>query len=213
MKLFAIVPTKHFERAKSRLAPLLDICDRVKLSGLLLESTLSTLSKATAISSIIVVSSDMRAKRIAKIHAAMFLDEGNDIGVNNAVTLANNYCNDAGADATIVVPQDLPLAVSEDIDMICNYAKEYHRCLVVCPSVRYDGSNALLRRPPNLIESHFDNNSFNMHVNAARKAGAKVKIILSHRMMRDLDTVEDVEYLVNEPTTCKSIVYLRSKIW
>lgn len=212
LKIFAIVPTKQFERGKSRLAPLLDIRDRVKLSGLLLECTLSTLSKASAISDIVVISSDVRAKRIAKMHAAIFLDEGIDIGVNNAVTIANNYCSEAGADATIVIPQDLPLAVSEDIDMICNYAKEHHKCLVVCPSVRYDGSNALLRRPPKLIDSYYDNNSFDMHIDAARKAGAKIKVILLHRVMRDLDTIEDAEYVVKEPTMCKSIVYLRSKI-
>jgi 2-phospho-L-lactate/phosphoenolpyruvate guanylyltransferase len=212
LKIFAIVPTKQFERGKSRLAPLLDIRDRVKLSGLLLECTLSTLSKASAISDIVVISSDVRAKRIAKMHAAIFLDEGIDIGVNNAVTIANNYCSEGGADATIVIPQDLPLAVSEDIDMICNYAKEHHKCLVVCPSVRYDGSNALLRRPPKLIDSYYDNNSFDMHIDAARKAGAKIKVILLDRVMRDLDTVEDAEYIVKEPMMCKSIVYLRSKI-
>jgi 2-phospho-L-lactate guanylyltransferase len=212
LKIFAIVPTKRFERGKSRLAPLLDIRDRVELSGLLLECTLSTLSKASALSDIVVISSDVRAKRIAKMHAAIFLDEGIDIGVNNAVTIANNYCSEAGADATIVIPQDLPLAVSEDIDMICNYAKEHHKCLVVCPSVRYDGSNALLRRPPKLIDSYYDNNSFDMHIDAARKAGAKIKVILLDRVMRDLDTVEDAEYIVKEPMMCKSIVYLRSKI-
>ena len=212
VKIFAIVPTKQFERAKSRLSSFLDIHDRVKLSGLLLESTLSALSKANTISDIIVVSSDARAKEIAKMYAAIFLDEGNDIGVNNAVTMANNYCDGTGADATIVVPQDLPLISSEDIDMFCSYAKEYPRCLVVCPSARYDGSNALLRRPPKLIESYYDNNSLQMHIYAARIAGAVIKIISSHRIMRDLDTFEDVEYLVNEPTTSKSVVYLRSKL-
>ncbi|MFL6397330.1 MAG: hypothetical protein ACJ706_09275, partial [Nitrososphaeraceae archaeon] len=80
-------------------------------------------------------------------------------------------------------------------------------------SVRYDGSNALLRRPPKLIDSYYDNNSFDMHIDAARKAGAKIKVILLDRVMRDLDTVEDAEYIVKEPMMCKSIVYLRSKIY
>ena len=212
MKIFAIVPVKQFARAKSRLAPFLDTDDRVKLSELLVESTLSTLSRTDAISDIIVVSSDVRAKRIAKIHEAIFLDEGNDIGVNNAVTMANDHCNQAGADATIVIPQDLPLVVSEDIDMICKFATRYHRCIVVCPSLRYDGSNILLRRPPKLIESYYDNNSFNMHLNAAKKAGAEIKIVLSDRIMRDLDTVEDAQYLAKQPTICKAVTYLRSKM-
>ena len=212
MKIFAIVPVKRFEKGKSRLASLLDIRNRVKLGGLLLDSTLHTLKNTTAISSTIVVSSDMRAKTIAKTYGAIFLDEGKDTGVNNAVTLANDYCIQAGADATIVVPQDLPLALSGDIDTICNAAKNWHRCLIICPSARYDGSNALLRRPPKLIESYYDDNSFDRHINAARRAGAKIKIILLDGIMRDLDTVDDAQYLTQKPSTRKPLVYLRSKI-
>lgn len=212
LKIFAIVPAKQFEKGKSRLASLLDIRDRVKLGELLLDSTLYTLENATALYSIVVISTDVRAKRIAKMHGAIFVDEGKRIGVNNAVNMANDYCTQAGAVATVVVPQDLPLALSEDIDMVCNAAKDYDRCLIICPSARYDGSNVLLRRPPKLIDSHYDNNSFNMHINAAKKIGAKIKIILSRRMMRDLDTLEDAQYLAKEPRTCKSLVYLRSKL-
>ena len=212
LKIFAIVPAKQFEKGKSRLASLLDIRDRVKLGELLLDSTLHTLENATALYSTVVISTDVRAKRIAKMHGAIFVDEGKQIGVNNAVNLANDYCARAGAVATVVVPQDLPLALSEDIDMICNSAKEYDRCLIICPSARYDGSNVLLRRPPKLIDSHYDNNSFNMHINAAKKIGAKIKIILSQRMMLDLDTLEDAQYLAKEPRTCKPLVYLRSKL-
>ena len=206
------MPAKQFEKGKSRLASLLDIGDRVKLGELLLDSTLHTLENATALYSTVVISTDVRAKRIAKMHGAIFVDEGKQIGVNNAVNLANDYCARAGAVATVVVPQDLPLALSEDIDMICNSAKEYDRCLIICPSARYDGSNVLLRRPPKLIDSHYDNNSFNMHINAAKKIGAKIKIILSQRMMLDLDTLEDAQCLAKEPRTCKPLVYLRSKL-
>lgn len=212
LKIFAIVPAKQFEKGKSRLASLLDIHDRVKLGELLLDSTLHNLENATALYSTVVISTDVRAKRIAKMHGAIFVDEGKHIGVNNAVNMANDYCTQAGAVATVVVPQDLPLTLSEDIDMVCNAAKDYDRCLIICPSARFDGSNVLLRRPPKLIDSHYDNNSFNMHINAAKKIGAKIKIILSRRMMRDLDTLEDAQYLAKEPRTCKSLVYLRSKL-
>ena len=186
--------------------------DRVKLGELLLDCTLHTLENATTLYSTVVISTDRRAKKIAKMHGAIFVDERKHIGVNNAVNIANDYCTRAGAIATVVVPQDLPLALSEDIDKICNAAKDYERCLIICPSARYDGSNVLLRRPPKLIDSHYNNNSFNMHINAAKKVGAKIKIVLSHRMMRDLDTPEDAKYLVKEPRRCKALVYLRSKL-
>ena len=212
LKIFAIVPAKQFEKGKSRLASLLDMRDRVKLGELLLDCTLHTLENATTLYSTVVISTDRRAKKIAKMHGAIFVDERKHIGVNNAVNIANDYCTRAGAIATVVVPQDLPLALSEDIDKICNAAKDYERCLIICPSARYDGSNVLLRRPPKLIDSHYNNDSFNMHINAAKKVGAKIKIVLSHRMMRDLDTPEDAKYLVKEPRTCKALVYLRSKL-
>jgi hypothetical protein len=51
-----------------------------------------------------------------------------------------------------------------------------------------------------------------MHTNAAKKIGAKIKIILSRRMMLDLDTLEDAQNLAKEPRTCKPLVYLRSKL-
>jgi 2-phospho-L-lactate/phosphoenolpyruvate guanylyltransferase len=212
LKIFAIVPVKSFERGKSRLASMLDVVKRVKLCELLLDDTLTTLHNAYAISEVIVVSSDRRAHGISDKHGARFLKENEERGVNKAIAIADSYCNEARADATIVIPQDLPLLVPYDINMICESAKGYDKYMAICPSLRYDGSNALLRRPCMLIETHYDNNSFGMHVKAAKEIGANLKIILSRRIMTDLDTVEDAENLMNEPTMARSVLYLRSQV-
>jgi 2-phospho-L-lactate/phosphoenolpyruvate guanylyltransferase len=212
LKIFAIVPVKNFERGKSRLASMLDVVKRVKLCELLLDDTLTTLHNAYAISEVIVVSNDRRAHGISDKHGARFLKEHEEGGVNKAVAIADSYCNKAGADATIVIPQDLPLLVPYDINMICESAKDYNKYMAICPSLRYDGSNALLRRPSMLIDTYYDNNSFDMHVKAAKEIGANLKIILSRRIMIDLDTVEDAENLMNEPTMARSVIYLRSQV-
>jgi 2-phospho-L-lactate/phosphoenolpyruvate guanylyltransferase len=212
LKIFAIVPVKRFERGKSRLASMLDVVKRVKLCELLLDDTLITLHKAYVISEVIVISSDSRARRISDKHGARFLKENEEGGVNKAVAIADNYCNKAGADATIVIPQDLPLLAPCDINMICESGKGYNKYVAICPSLRYDGSNALLRRPCMLIGTYYDNNSFDMHVKAAKEIGANLKIILSRRIMTDLDTIEDAENLMNEPTTARSVLYLRSQV-
>jgi 2-phospho-L-lactate/phosphoenolpyruvate guanylyltransferase len=212
LKIFAIVPVKNFERGKSRLASMLDVVKRVKLCELLLDDTLTTLHNAYAISEVIVVSNDRRAHGISDKHGARFLKEHEEGGVNKAVAIADSYCNKAGADATIVIPQDLPLLVPDDINMICESAKDYNKYMAICPSLRYDGSNALLRRPSMLIETYYDNNSFDMHVKAAKEIGANFKIILSRRIMTDLDTVEDAENLMNEQTMARSVIYLRSQV-
>lgn len=212
MKIFAIVPVKGFERGKSRLSSMLEVEERVELCELLLDNTLSTLNKASAICEVVVVSSDKRAQRISKRHDARFLREHAELGVNKAVTIANDYCIGARAHATLVIPQDLPLLIADDIDRICSIVKEHEKCLAICPSLRYDGSNALLRKPPQLINTYYDNNSFVMHIKAAKEIRANLKIILSRRIMTDLDTIEDAQNLMKEPTMTKSVRYLRSKV-
>jgi 2-phospho-L-lactate guanylyltransferase len=204
LKIFAIVPVKSFERGKSRLASMLDVVKRVKLCELLLDDTLTTLHNAYAISEVVVVSSDRRAHLISDKHGARFLKEYEEGGVNKAIAIADSYCSNAGADATMVIPQDLPLLVPYDINMICESAIGYDKYMAICPSLRYDGSM--------LIETYYDNNSFDMHVKAAKEIGASIKIILSRRIMTDLDTVKDAENLMNEQTMAKSVLYLRSQV-
>ena len=216
MKVFAIVPVKNFESGKSRLASLLTVEERVKLSELFLDYTLNTLTNTSAISNVVVVSSDKRAEGIAKIHNAKFLQEKKNQGVNAAVALADVYISEYAVDATIVIPQDLPLLLPEDIERICTSAQEHEKCLVICPSLRFDGSNALLRRPPLLITTNYDNDSYNIHIKKAKASNATVKIIKRKRIMTDIDTVEDVInlikiYSINKDSINKAVVFLKSK--
>ena len=217
MKVFAIVPVKNFESGKSRLASLLTVEERVKLSELFLDYTLNTLTNTSVISNVVVVSSDKRAEGIAKIHNAKFLQEKKNQGVNAAVALADVYISDYAVDATIVIPQDLPLLLPEDIERICTSAQEHEKCLVICPSLRFDGSNALLRRPPLLISTNYDNDSYNIHIKKAKASDAIIKIIKTERIMTDIDTVEDVINLIkinsrNKNNINKAVSFLTSKI-
>jgi 2-phospho-L-lactate/phosphoenolpyruvate guanylyltransferase len=215
--VFAIVPVKNFESGKSRLASLLTVEERVKLSELFLDYTLNTLTNTSAISNVVVVSSDKRAEGIAKIHNVKFLQEKKNQGVNAAVALADVYISEYAVDATIVIPQDLPLLLPEDIERICTSAQEHEKCLVICPSLRFDGSNALLRRPPLLITTNYDNDSYNVHIKKAKASDAIIKIIKTKRIMTDIDTVEDVINLIkinsrNKDNINKAVGFLTSKI-
>jgi len=88
--------------------------------------------------------------------------------------------------------------------------------LVICPSLRFDGSNALLRRPPLLITTNYDNDSYNAHIKKAKALNATVKIIKTKRIMTDIDTVEDVInlikfYSINKDSINKAVVFLKAK--
>ena len=189
MKTFAIVPVKRFENAKTRLSSMLDTEDRIRLSSLMLEDTLQILSVAPPLTQVIIVSADKRADEIATKHGAKFLPEEKEKGVNSAVALADGYCIEKeAADATIVIPHDLPLLDSIVISKACELAEKESTCIVICPSVRYDGTNMLLRKPPSVIGTFYETDSYNMHVRTAIKLGIPVKPLLSKSLMSDIDT-------------------------
>jgi len=213
MKTFAIVPIKRFENAKTRLSSILDTDDRTRLSLLMLKDTLQILSAVHSLSQVITVSADKRVGEIAENYGANFLLEEKERGVNSAVALADSYCMKKAADATMVIPHDLPLLDSTDISKACELAENESRCIVICPSLRYDGTNMLLRKPPSIIATFYDADSYNMHVKAAIRLGIPVKRLLSKGLMHDIDTPEDaLEIMKEETVTARSLEFIKSKI-
>ena len=213
MKTFAIVPIKRFENAKTRLSSILDTDDRTRLSLLMLKDTLQILSAVHSLSQLITVSADKRVGEIAVKYGANFLLEEKERGVNSAVALADSYCMKKAADATMVIPHDLPLLDSTDISKACELAENESRCIVICPSLRYDGTNMLLRKPPSIIATFYDADSYNMHVKAAIRLGIPVKRLLSKGLMHDIDTPEDaLEIMKEETVTARSLEFIKSKI-
>jgi 2-phospho-L-lactate/phosphoenolpyruvate guanylyltransferase len=213
MKTFAIVPIKRFENAKTRLSSILDTDDRIRLSLLMLEDTLQILSVVHSLSQLITVSADKRVGEIAVKYGANFLLEEKERGVNSAVALADSYCMKKAADATMVIPHDLPLLDSTDISKACELAENESRCIVICPSLRYDGTNMLLRKPPSIIATFYDADSYNMHVKAAIRLGIPVKRLFSKALMHDIDTPEDaLEVMKEETVTARSLEFIKSKI-
>ena len=201
MKVFAIVPVKKFENAKTRLSSILSTEARTALSLIMLEETIRVLTAAgSQVERTIVVSSDQRARKVAESFNAVFLQEENDNGVNSAVSLGNAYSADHAAEATLVVPQDLPLLSAPQVSALCDLASNEDKCVVICPSQRYDGTNLLLRKPPDVIDTFFDRDSYENHISASSKQGVPLKVFFSDSLMLDIDTPEDVRQLINNPS-------------
>lgn len=211
MKIFAIVPVKSFENAKSRFGSLLSTHERIRLSGMLLERTICTLKKVSSIQEILLVSTDSRIRGVARKYGVTFLEEFKEAGVNSAVSLADEFCISARADASLVLPIDLPLIFPEDIDIMCKTVPDNDNCIILCPSYKFDGSNVLLRKPCNIIRTSYDENSYPKHVLAGIKNNVNTRVLYLNRLMIDIDTVNDIEKMLsisqsNDQITC----YLRT---
>ena len=211
MDICAIIPVKSFDQAKSRLSALLDKDQRVELSRFLLQDTLNTLSLSRALAKIIVVSSDPLVKEITQNLGLECLFQSRDKGVNNAVKYADKYLSTSGNWISIIVPCDLPLLLPKDIDGVCQVIPKEGACVIVCPSYKFDGTNLLVRNPFNIIsDTRYDSDSFHGHLEASIEAEANTKVLLSTRLMIDLDTPEDLLLVLSKDASAKnSISYLR----
>lgn len=204
LKINVIVPVKRFTNAKTRLSPMFSLDERILLSELLLKDTLSTLRKSAALHKVVVVSNSEVVGKLSRQQGAEFLYEPREGGVNSAVALGTTHAIESKVGATLVIPDDLPLLESRDIELVSSMARNLEvsehkeKYVIICPSLRYDGTNALLRRPPDVINSRYDNNSYRAHLEEASSIPVPFRIFSSTGFMTDLDIPEDARSIVKQ---------------
>src|SRR5262249_29642342 len=101
--------------------------------------------------------------------------------------------------AVLRLPIDLPLITAADIETILECdgeQKEGAPAVVIVPSRDGTGTNAILRRPPDLFPSQFGPGSLAKHLAAAERAGAKCRTIEMRRIALDIDDPDDVSEFI-----------------
>lgn len=193
MKIAAIIPVKSFSKAKTRLN--LSSTQRDAICRIMLEEVIKTISDTKTIDKIIVVSKDEGAFKICKKFNVKEIFDHDESGVNHAVSLADNYLENGEYSASIVFPQDIPFMESEDIENLIQFKKSPQSVLVV-PSRRFDGTNALLRMPVNLMKTHYDEDSYKIHLEVGKSLTSNTSLLFLRRIMLDIDNQDDLEFLL-----------------
>jgi len=191
LNLAAIIPVKNISRAKSRLSIPQD--KKELLCILMLSEVLKTLQVSPRISETIIVSQDCRAKQAAKEFGAIFLYDEREDGVNGAISIADRYLRNTEFEASLILPQDIPFIMPQDIDFLLSFATPPKFALVV-PSRRFDGTNALARMPADLMPTHYDEDSYRIHMQAGREKTASTSLVLIRRIMMDIDDASDLKF-------------------
>jgi len=195
LKIAAIIPVKTFSKAKTRLD--LSPHQTEELCKIMLEEILSTVSISPQIEKIIIVTKEEKAIEIGKKFNTITVIDEKEESVNSAVALADKYLLENGFDASIVFPQDIPYIKTQDIDFMLNY-KTPPNFVIVVPSRRFDGTNALVRMPIDLMETHYDEDSYKIHMNTAKEHTLNVALIFVKRIMWDVDNDEDLKFLLEQ---------------
>src|SRR5574339_49833 len=181
LQIASIIPVKTFSKAKSRLG--LSQEKTEQLCKIMLDEVLSSISQSQ-INQTVIISRDESAFEIAKKYNAIQIFEEKENGVNAAVALSEKYLKENGFDASVVFPQDIPLIRPQDIDELLKFRKN-NPSLIVVPSRKFDGTNALLRSPIDVMETHYDEDSYKIHLTTAKSRNIPTSFVLISRIMWD----------------------------
>lgn len=192
MSLWAIIPVKPLNRAKSRLADVLSPDQRNDLAERMFRQVLSIVVHAPQITGTLVISRDPKALAIARDYGAKTIQESNPSDLNPALHRATEVARAWRADAIFILPADLPFVAQEDLAEMIHLGQR-DMSIVIASDHQRDGTNAMLIRPPGLIDYSYGPGSFDCHVLAAQQAGAQVYYYDSGRLMLDIDEAKDLE--------------------
>lgn len=213
MKLAALIPAKGFQNAKQRLAPLLTGAARELLAETMFRDVLREVQRARGISELFVVTANDRVAEIAAVAGVGVIREPAESGETAAVNLARTQLKNAGWEAVLIVPGDVPLVRASDIEELCTQMAAAHGApfALLAPSHDRKGTNALLLAPPDIIELRFGYDSFTFHVEQVAGRGLPVRFIENEHIALDIDEPHDLErFLSYSEIDCASMRVARS---
>ncbi len=199
---FALLPVKDPTRAKHRLAGLLSAREREQLARLMFRQTLETLMAARGFDRVVVAAGDAQILAEAAAAGALALAEFTQSGHSDSADRAARQCMSLGAATVLLVPIDVPLMTAAEPESLLGAALALPEPrLVIVPSADGTGTNAMVRTPPDLIESRFGPGSFAAHTAQALAKKAALEIARPEGLVLDLDTPEDLaRFLERAPT-------------
>jgi 2-phospho-L-lactate guanylyltransferase len=140
----------------------------------------------------LVISRDGRALAIAREHGARTVQESGAPELNAALMRATQVVARWRSRGILILPGDLPLISEDDVINMVEMGRS-NPSVVIATDENEDGTNAMLIRPPGLIEYAYGTGSFQRHIHLAHQAGAEVKVYQSERLALDIDLPADLE--------------------
>lgn len=187
---WAIIVARISNGAKSRLAGALDVLERHNLVLAMFSEVLTTSTRSPSIAGVVAVVDGAELRWRAESAGAVVVD---DPGEMNAAVLAGvNATERRGATSVVVLPADVPLITTTDLEMLIAAAGNAQRAVVIGASRDGQGTNALLLRPPDVIAPAFGPPSVGRHFRAGNERRAQTRIVFDLGLALDVDTPADL---------------------
>jgi 2-phospho-L-lactate guanylyltransferase len=192
-----LVPIKNTASAKQRLASILDQAARTQLAQAMLTDVLTALHEWKDRPKVGIVTSDPCAMKLAAEYRFEVIPDPDNPGETGAIEIATRVCVERGEESTLVIPADIPLIESSELEEIYKHAPAEGSVLVPAGDGR--GTNAAFRRPANLFPLRFGNDSFKPHHAAAQATGKPCVVLNLPGIAVDVDNPPDLQQLLSLP--------------
>jgi 2-phospho-L-lactate guanylyltransferase len=163
----------------------------------MLHDLLSTLAAWKNCPEVAVVSSDPFALELARGYEFEIIPDPENSGETGAIEMATRVCVGRGVANTLVIPADIPLTQSWELEEILKQAPAEGSVLV--PAADGRGTNAAYRSPAALFPLRFGNDSFKPHHAAAQATGKTCVVMKLPGIAVDVDGPEDLQHLLSLP--------------
>ena len=189
--LTVLIPVNRLDRAKGRLAALLEPEERAELVRRSLATVLGAVVEAGMEAVVLTSDEDVRAGLPAGVRS--LAEEPELRGLSAQIESAALRL---GVEELLILHADLPLATPEALRDLVAEAPPAPSATLVRPDD--GGTNAMLLRPPGRFALAYGKGSGDLHEAAARAAGLEVHRPEAPALALDLDTPADVRRLLGE---------------
>jgi 2-phospho-L-lactate guanylyltransferase len=195
MNVSLLIPVKGFRNAKQRLSPLLGVADREILAETMFRDLLKQAVAARGLKAVYVVTGDDKVAALAAEFGAQIIREPAENGETGAVDFARIDLKNRGWEAVLIIPGDLPLVRTQDIEQILAQVPSDATApfALLVPSHDHLGTNALLLAPPDLIKLRFGYDSFTFHMSQVTAHGLPIRFFENTAIALDIDEPKDLQ--------------------
>ncbi len=197
-----LVPIKDLRHAKQRLSPALTPEERAALAHAMVEDVFDAVAPFANDPGVAIVSGDIWASQQAKARNFTIILDTDQAGETAAIEMATAFSGGQGAEFNVVFPADIPLITSDEVRTVLGLMPD--RGCVIVPAADNRGTNAILRRPFDLIPLRFGNDSFQPHLAAAKATGLEVIVRRFPGIGLDVDRPDDLVALMREPVRSRA---------
>ena len=209
--MWAVVPVKSFEGAKTRLRTVLDEAARRALAEAMLEDVLAALTGAPGLAGIAIVTVDPTVAALARHHGARVMTEPRPDGQSTAVAFAADLLAREGVPGMLTLPGDVPLVTATDVAAVLA-AHGPAPSVTMVAADGAGGTNALACSPLDLMGFHFGEDSLSRHITEARRQGVEPRLVPCPNIALDLDRPDDITAFLAQPSAGRTRAVLDARL-